>query len=159
MSRHAIRYRMDDGQFLTIPDMLRHKQNTWPVTYQCVYERLKAGDRTLERLLRPTRTRPKAPKPKPAPKVSPWRLGPAVRTRKSLETFEELREGQRPPVHLSGARIGSLRVLRHGPVMNDVPTWVCQCDCGDKVTYRADTLRMFGVEDCGCGISERRASA
>ena len=159
MPRIATRYRLDGGVFMTIDDILRHKLNTWPVSYQCVYARLQAGDRTLENLLRPPVHRRYTPQSTKAPKVSPWRLGPALRTRKTLETFEELREGQRPPVSLSGARLGSLTVLRHGPVLNGVPTWVCQCDCGDKVTYRADTMRQFGVEDCGCGISERRATA
>ena len=154
-------YTMADGSKMTVPQMHQHPANTWPVSAQCIYERIRKPheERTLENLLRPPVHRRYTPQSTKAPKVSPWRLGPAVRTRNSLETFEEIREGQRPPVSLSGARLGSLTVLRHGPVLNGVPTWVCQCDCGDKVTYRADTMRQFGVEDCGCGISERRATA
>ena len=159
MSRHAIRYRMDDGQFLTIPDLLQHKQNTWPVTYQCVYERLKAGDRTLERLLRPTRNRPKAPAPLPAPKVTPWRLGPAVRTDNARQTYEELRADAPPQQDVTGLRFGSLEVLRHGPMVGGDATWTCQCDCGNKATYWAGSLRRGIAKDCGCGISHRRASA
>jgi hypothetical protein len=158
MSRHAIRYRMDDGQFLTIPDLLQHKQNTWPVTYQCVYERLKAGDRTVERLLRPTRGRPAITKP-PAPKVTPWRLGPSVRTENARRTYDELRGDTPPQQDVTGERFGALRVLRHGPMVGGSPTWTCQCDCGNKATYWAGMLRSGVAEDCGCGVSHRRASA
>ena len=158
MPRIATRYRLDGGVFMTIDDMLRHKLNTWPVSYQCVYERLKAGDRTLEMLLRPTRNRPKAPKPKPAPKVSPWRLGSAVRTDNARQTDVDLR-ADASQEDVTGRRFGALEVLRHGPMVAGDATWTCRCDCGNKVTYWVSSLERGIADDCGCGISHRRASA
>ena len=155
MPRIATRYRLDGGVFMTIDDMLRHKLNTWPVSYQCVYERLKAGDRTLEMLLRPTRARPKAPAPLPAPKVTPWRLGPSVRTDNARKTFDELRADAPPQQDVTGLRFGALEVLRHGPMVGGDATWTCQCDCGNKATYWAGSLRRGIAKDCGCGVGSR----
>ena len=157
MSRHAIRYRLDDGTFLSIDAMLRHKENTWPVSYQCVYERLKAGDRTLERLLRPTRGRPTATQP-PAPKVTPWRLGPSVRTHNAKRVYDELRADS-PEEDVTGLRFGALEVLRHGPMVAGDATWTCRCQCGNKVTYWVDSLTKGAAGDCGCGMSVRGETA
>jgi len=154
MPRHEIRYKLDDGSRVSITELLRSEDNTWPVSYQCLYQRLLAGERSLKQLFRPPKHRLKAPQASKAERVSPWRLGPAVRTERSLQTHEKLRELHRPEVSLAGARLGALTVLRHGPLMDGLATWTCQCDCGDKVTFRTDALNM--VRDCGCGISERR---
>lgn len=156
MPRIATRHRLDGGVFMTIDDMVRHKLNTWPVTYECVYARLKAGDRTLERLLRPTKGRARAPGPKPAPKVSPWRRGPAARTDNAKRVYDELREDS-PQEDVTGRRFGALEVLRHGPMVAGDATWTCRCDCGNRVTYWVSSLERGIAEDCGCGLARRRA--
>ena len=157
MSRVALRYRLDDGRQMTVGDMLRHESNTWPVTYQCVYERLKAGDRTLERLLRPTRARPALAK-LPARKVTPWRLGPTVSTPRARE-LQAQRQTEPTGESLEGEVFGSLEVLRHGPLVGGDRTWTCRCDCGNRVTYWSDSLRDGIALDCGCGVARRGEKA
>jgi len=160
MPRPLRKFRMETGEKISVPELVEHPRNTWPVSYQVIYERLKAGERDIEQLLRPPahgQPMPQAPKSSRVRRVSPWRLGPALNTPRSRKIHQQIHDVARPARNRSGERIGALRVLHHGPVQEGRPTWCCQCDCGDKVTYREDHLDL--ASDCGCGISERRKRA
>ena len=53
MPRRQNQYALEDGTRVTIPELVQSKHNTWPVSYQCIYERMRKGERALEQLLRP----------------------------------------------------------------------------------------------------------
>ena len=65
------------------------------------------------------------------------------------------------PLELSGNRYGRLTAIRRegntvkpnggkGPAL-----WLCKCDCGKEVLYRAGDLNRGGVVSCGCYHLER----
>lgn len=61
--------------------------------------------------------------------------------------------------NISGQRFGRLVVLRRTnnyvkPSGTKVAQWLCQCDCGNKVIVRGDSLRSGVIKSCGCLHSE-----
>ena len=86
---------LDNGQRRAVADLFRSEDNTWPLPYQTIYERAKAGERNLERLMRPPERRYKTTLPvDKQKKVSPWRMGPALRTDRARETWEQIRRAR-----------------------------------------------------------------
>lgn len=164
MPRQQIRYRLDNGRRMTVRQIEGLPQNTWPLSYQVIYERLKRGERALERLLRPPNDDRKLTHKSRANRVSPWRLGNAVRTERARRKTEAFLEDRRREIKresgidLTGARYGNLTILHPGPVVGGKSTWTCLCDCGNRVTYRQDTLDHREAENCGCS-EERRKTA
>ena len=55
---------------------------------------------------------------------------------------------------LTGKRFGKLEVIMRDPDMphgKAIPAyWICQCDCGNMVTVRADHLKNGTTTSCGC---------
>ena len=51
----------------------------------------------------------------------------------------------------TGNRHGRLFVIkRFGSDKNNYATWLCQCDCGNKVVARGTRLRSGNTRSCGC---------
>lgn len=55
---------------------------------------------------------------------------------------------------LTGKRFGKLEVIMRDPDMprgKNIPAyWICQCDCGNMITVRADHLKNGTTTSCGC---------
>ena len=49
-----------------------------------------------------------------------------------------------------GNRYGSFIVLERAENEGRKATWLCQCDCGNKVIVRGDSLRSGKTKSCGC---------
>jgi hypothetical protein len=65
------------------------------------------------------------------------------------------KKGARPPIDLTGQRIGRLLVLglvarTSGPRAHLV--WRCVCDCGKTTDKRATNLQSGHTKSCGCNI-------
>lgn len=59
-------------------------------------------------------------------------------------------------IDLTGQRFGRLTALsEHGKAKNGHTTWLCLCDCGDKVVSTVDHLRSGHTQSCGCLQRER----
>lgn len=50
---------------------------------------------------------------------------------------------------LTGQRFGMLTVIEKAGSNNGI-IWLCQCDCGNRCTVRADNLKSGKTESCGC---------
>lgn len=54
-------------------------------------------------------------------------------------------------IDLTGQRFGRLVVLhRDGKRKNGNAAWLCQCDCGNRVTVDSYAMRHGSVRSCGC---------
>lgn len=55
---------------------------------------------------------------------------------------------------LTGQRFGMLTVVRPGKDIikdgNRRSTWVCTCDCGNRIVARTDSLITGNTQSCGC---------
>lgn len=53
---------------------------------------------------------------------------------------------------LSGRRFGRLSVLHRVPttVKKKVITWLCRCDCGERVPVQSNNLLEANTRSCGC---------
>ncbi len=49
-----------------------------------------------------------------------------------------------------GYRFGKLLVLERGPNKQKSTTWICKCDCGNKVCVRSESLTAGLTKTCGC---------
>lgn len=56
---------------------------------------------------------------------------------------------------LTGQRFGLLKVIEKAGSNNGV-IWLCQCDCGNRCTVRADNLKSGRTESCGCKANRIR---
>jgi hypothetical protein len=62
---------------------------------------------------------------------------------------------------LTGQHFGRLTVIERGPNISYengrsvVATWVCVCECGNRVTVRGRNLRSGTAQSCGCLRRER----
>jgi hypothetical protein len=52
----------------------------------------------------------------------------------------------RPPLDLTGLRVGRLVALR----LHAVGYWLCACDCGARPIVATPSLRSARVRSCGC---------
>lgn len=60
-------------------------------------------------------------------------------------------------IYRVGTRYGKLLVVDEGPPAPSGASWVCQCDCGNRVTVTASNLKR-GQKACAqCGLSVNRA--
>ena len=54
--------------------------------------------------------------------------------------------------NLSGRRFGKLYVLKRDNTITNIPTWICQCDCGKIKSIRGcDLKRTDGNQTISCG--------
>lgn len=61
---------------------------------------------------------------------------------------------------LTGKRFGRLLVLEYSHTnAHREPYWVCQCDCGNRVTTRGANLKNGQTQSCGCLRRERASEA
>lgn len=58
-------------------------------------------------------------------------------------------------IDLTGQRFGLLKVIEKAGSNNGV-IWLCQCDCGNRCTVRADNLKSGRTESCGCKANRIR---
>ena len=54
------------------------------------------------------------------------------------------------PYDMIGKKYGHLLVLRRGGRSTTGSKWVCQCDCGNIVEVRGNSLRSGNTTSCGC---------
>lgn len=52
-------------------------------------------------------------------------------------------------VDLAGQRFGNLTVVVRADNIGRHPAWLCRCDCGKEVVFRADYLKTKAIS-CGC---------
>lgn len=57
--------------------------------------------------------------------------------------------------NLIGQRFGKLIVLDRVKIKDKSTTWLCQCDCGNKVIVRNDHLKDGSTKSCGCLNQEK----
>lgn len=54
-------------------------------------------------------------------------------------------------IDLTGQRFGKLKVIKRvGSGENRAATWLCQCDCGNKLIVLSTSLRSGHTTSCGC---------
>lgn len=58
-------------------------------------------------------------------------------------------------INLIGKRFGRLYVIQSAGKINNQTTYLCQCECGNKVTTRGDLLRSGKSKSCGCLATEK----
>lgn len=58
---------------------------------------------------------------------------------------------------LEGQRFGRLVVVSEAPVKNQQSMWLCQCDCGEEIVARGNSLRYGHPQSCGCLQREKMA--
>lgn len=51
---------------------------------------------------------------------------------------------------LLGQRFGKLVVIKRDGSQNNKATWICQCDCGNKVSVSSTNLVQKRTQSCGC---------
>lgn len=52
--------------------------------------------------------------------------------------------------NLAGRRFGLLTVISLSEKKNNRVTWLCQCDCGNKIEVTAHDLKSYHTQSCGC---------
>ena len=59
-----------------------------------------------------------------------------------------------------GQKFGRLVVIQiEGVTKWGAVTWLCECDCGNRVVKRGDSLRLGKTKSCGCLQKERTSEA
>lgn len=53
-------------------------------------------------------------------------------------------------LNIIGSRYGCLLVLKEVEQINTKRRWLCQCDCGNQVIVRQESLRSGNTQSCGC---------
>ena len=61
-------------------------------------------------------------------------------------------------IDLTGKRFGRLVVLQRFGTMLGQPTWLCQCDCGERAIVKGRYLRDGRTKSCGCFRSEKNSA-
>lgn len=64
-------------------------------------------------------------------------------------------------IDLTGENFGRLRVVRESSekTFEGKPKWECDCECGNKCTVSATSLRRGKSQSCGCLMKQRTARA
>jgi hypothetical protein len=52
--------------------------------------------------------------------------------------------------NLVGQKFNNLTVIERDTTHNNRPYWLCLCDCGNKISVRADLLKSGNTKACGC---------
>ncbi len=58
--------------------------------------------------------------------------------------------------NMIGSKYGKLTVLREGELyihvksMTTTKKWICECECGNIIEVRQDSLRSRNTQSCGC---------
>jgi hypothetical protein len=60
---------------------------------------------------------------------------------------------------MAGKRFGRLLVLKHCGLVGGHATWLCACDCGNRVDVPGGSLRSGLTRSCGCLRREVHAAA
>ena len=60
-----------------------------------------------------------------------------------------------PIINLTGKRFGKLTVIGRSDNVprsdgETIPTWLCECDCGNQLTVLGCSLRSGNTQSCGC---------
>lgn len=66
--------------------------------------------------------------------------------------------GRRRPslaLDLAGERFGRLVAITRGPRHARGTTWLCACDCGQRVVVQTQNLRREMTRSCGCLHAEQ----
>ena len=59
-------------------------------------------------------------------------------------------------IDLTGQRFGRLTVIELDPTKETRHTyWICECDCGNIKSARADSLKKGAIKSCGCMKKEQ----
>lgn len=59
-------------------------------------------------------------------------------------------------IDLTGKKFGKLTVLKRvGTDGHRNPTWLCECECGNKKVIRGNSLKSGNTTSCGCVAKER----
>lgn len=59
-------------------------------------------------------------------------------------------------IDITGQRFGRLLVIYQGERVRGLVSWLCACQCGNKVTVPTGCLRSGNTTSCGCYTAERR---
>jgi hypothetical protein len=51
---------------------------------------------------------------------------------------------------LLNQKFGKLKVLKLDRIENNIPRWLCECDCGNKKVIRSGSLISKNTKSCGC---------
>lgn len=64
-------------------------------------------------------------------------------------------KGEKAAMQLIGQRFGRLTVVARAENSSSAKTrWVCECDCGNKVTVVGGNLKSGNTTSCGCWFKE-----
>lgn len=76
----------------------------------------------------------------------------AIEQRKAWEKeYGATKVGGKAPQDITGKKYGSLTVISYAGSRNGRGSlWLCQCDCGNKITVRGDHLKTGKTTSCGC---------
>ena len=71
------------------------------------------------------------------------------------ERMEKMRKGHK--YDLTGQRFGRLTVIKRDPEKDKSGSikWICQCDCGNVISVRWDSLMRGHTQSCGCICKEK----
>ena len=64
---------------------------------------------------------------------------------------------RRPIKNETGKHHGRLLVLGFDGIINNFAMWLCECECGNKITVRGASLRNKNTQSCGCLQKEQGA--
>ena len=58
-------------------------------------------------------------------------------------------------INIVGQKFGRLYVLQKDASINKRIKWICQCDCGNKISISSGDLRSGNTQSCGCYQKQR----
>lgn len=64
-----------------------------------------------------------------------------------------------PLIDLTGKKFGRLTVIGRAPTVRNRTYWLCECDCGKRISVDGGNLRGGHTESCGCLQKERASQA
>ena len=60
-------------------------------------------------------------------------------------------------IDLTGQRFGKITVLHKAENLGVKTAWLCQCDCGQEIVVRTNSLRSGHTRSCGCAGGPQNA--
>jgi len=73
---------------------------------------------------------------------------------KSCGCFQKDRMREALFEDLTGQKFGKLLILEQDKTKEKYSAWICQCDCGNTTSIRAQSLKSENSKSCGCGHKE-----